>query len=146
MTGVQTCALPIYPSDEMIETHQQLRMGSTMRWVTFRMSEDWKSVIVDRKAARESTWEEFVKALEDAGDCRYGAFSLDFEQSEGQRRNKLVSVLWTPSQATVRSKMLYAATKDSVKRALVGTGLELQAGNASALELGDVFESLRRIR
>ena len=136
----------INPSDEMIKTHQEMRMGKTMRWATFKVTEDWKEVIVDKRGRRESKWEEFVGELEAAGDCRYGAFSMDFENSEKQQRNKLITVLWTPSCATVKSKMLYAATKESVKRAFVGVGLEIQASSSSSLDFVDILASLQRLR
>ena len=98
----------INPSDEMIKNTSRIENGENNEMGDIqKMTEDWKEVMVDKRGRRESKWEEFVGELEAAGDCRYGAFSMDFENSEKQQRKKLITVLWTPSCATVKSKMLY---------------------------------------
>ena len=41
---------------------------------------------------------------------------------------------WNPDTAPVRSKMMYAGSKESIKRVLVGVGIHMNATDASELD------------
>ena len=49
-------------------------------------------------------------------------------------------VAWSPDTARVRSKMIYASSKDRFKRELDGIQVELQATDPTEMDL-DVFKS-----
>ncbi len=71
---------------------QELKLGHSHRYVIFKMNENNTSVIVDKVAAPNATYDDFVKELP-KNDCRYGIY--DFEYTiEGGARNKIVFVLW----------------------------------------------------
>jgi cofilin len=50
-----------------------------------------------------------------------------------------------PDTAKIKSKMLYASTKDSLKKKLVGIGAEIQATDKSELEEAVILERLTRV-
>ena len=53
------------------------------------------------------------------GDCRYG---VPMSRSTRNRAttNKLIFVAWSDDNASVKPKMLYASSKDALKKALTG--------------------------
>ena len=49
------------------------------------------------------------------------------ETKSGVTANKLLFIAWSDDNATTRPKMLYASSKDAIKKALVGINDEYQA-------------------
>ena len=47
-------------------------------------------------------------------DCRFAVFDLAFTSHDGRVSDKLVLILWAPSSASARAKMLYAASKSAL--------------------------------
>jgi len=68
-------------------------------------------------------------------DCRYGLLDLEFESDDGRPTSKLVFITWNPDTAPIRSKMLYSGSKEAIKSALVGVGIQINATDASELDL-----------
>ena len=64
-------------------------------------------------------------------DCRYCVVDLDYKTDDGRPQDKLLFVNWAPDSAPIKSKMVYASTKESFKRNLVGIAKELQATDMS---------------
>lgn len=50
-----------------------------------------------------------------------------------------------PDSARIKSKMLYASTKDALKKKLVGIGTEIQATDLSEIDYQTVFDKVVRI-
>lgn len=70
-------------------------------------------------------------------DCRYGLIDLEFVSNDGRPTSKLVFITWSPDTAPIRSKMLYAGSKESIKAALNGVGININCTDRSELD----FES-----
>jgi len=49
------------------------------------------------------------------------------------KRTKILFVLWNPSSASVKNKLLYAATTHSIKKILQGVTINIQAGKTDEL-------------
>uniref|UniRef100_UPI00398F7042 cofilin-2-like n=1 Tax=Pristiophorus japonicus TaxID=55135 RepID=UPI00398F7042 len=58
-------------------------------------------------------------------DCCYAIYDASFETKE-TRKEELIFVHWNPDSATVRRKMLYASSKDALKKKLEGIKHEWQ--------------------
>ena len=54
------------------------------------------------------------------GDCRYGVLDVEINTKSGATTNKLIFVAWSDDNASVKPKMLYASSKDALKKALTG--------------------------
>ncbi|KAL1773086.1 cofilin-1 [Sigmodon hispidus] len=66
----------------------------------------------------------FVKMLPDK-DCRYALYDATYETKES--KEDLVFIFWAPESAPLKSKMIYASSKDAIKKKLTGIKHELQA-------------------
>ncbi len=64
-------------------------------------------------------------------------FDYTFTTPDGNVLNKLVFLNWAPDTAQVRSKMMYASTKDFFRQQLDGISAEFQAS-----DMDDVSEEL----
>ncbi|KAM8951836.1 cofilin-1-like [Lycaon pictus] len=64
----------------------------------------------------------FVKMLPDK-DCHYALYDTTYES----KKEDLVFTFWAPESASLKSKMIYASSKDAIKKKLTGIKHELQA-------------------
>ena len=135
----------IFTSDEAVRVFTELKLGRSLRWIIFKLS-DVKpvQVIVESTGAADEqhTWDHFVSLLP-ANECRYAAFSLDFDHPEG-RRNKMIFLLWSPSGSSIKNKMVFAASKADVMKAFTGIGFSIGAHSASDLSLDSILDTLRQ--
>lgn len=63
--------------------------------------------------------------------------------TDGPASNKIIFIVWLPDTAKVKSKMIYAASKDALKKKLIGIGSEIQATDPSELEDSVIGEKLQ---
>lgn len=66
----------------------------------------------------------FVKMLP-ADDCRYALYDATYETKETKKED-LVFIFWAPDSAPLKSKMIYASSKDAIKKKFTGIKHELQ--------------------
>ncbi len=59
---------------------------------------------------------------------------------ENVPKSRIFFIAWSPDVSRVRSKMIYASSKDKFRRELDGIQIELQATDPSEMDL-DVFKS-----
>ncbi|XP_036717829.1 cofilin-1 [Balaenoptera musculus] len=102
--------------------------------VLFCLSEDKKNIILeegkeilvgDVGQTVDDPYTTFVKMLPDK-DCRYALYDATYETKESKKED-LVFIFWAPESAPLKSKMIYASSKDAIKKKLTGIKHELQA-------------------
>jgi len=130
-------------SEEVLTKYSELKLGHSLRYALFKLNADQSAVVVDSTAPPSASYEDFVKALP-ANDCRYAVFDFAYE-AEGGQRNKILFVVWAPDSAKIKSKMLYASSKDAVRKKLVGVGVEIQATDLSEIDRQSVMEKVQRV-
>eukprot|EP01101_Sappina_pedata_P007249 TRINITY_DN37_c0_g1_i4.p6 TRINITY_DN37_c0_g1~~TRINITY_DN37_c0_g1_i4.p6 ORF type:complete len:138 (-),score=90.68 TRINITY_DN37_c0_g1_i4:157-570(-) len=130
-------------NEDVLQKFQDLKLGHSIRYALFKLNDELKEVIVDTVAAPTATYQEFVSKLP-ANDCRYGIFDFEYEV-DGGRRNKILFVVWAPDSAKIKAKMLYASTKDAIRKKLVGVGTEVQATDLAEIDYETVLEKVKRV-
>ncbi|XP_038993329.1 uncharacterized protein LOC120117057 [Hibiscus syriacus] len=108
----------------------ELKAKRNYRYIIFKIHE--QQVVVDKVGNPESTYEEFTASLP-ADECRYAVFDFDFTTDENCQKSKIFFIAWSPDTSRVRSKMVYASSKDRFKRELDGIQVELQATDPSEM-------------
>merc|ERR1740120_239097 len=112
-------------------------MKKDLRYVTFKI-ENSKQIVVDAEGAVDKTWEDFKGALPDT-EPRYALVEFEYKTGDGREQSKLVFVFWSPDDGcTVKQKMLYASSKDAIKKKLTGVMKERQANDKEDLKQEDV--------
>ncbi|OCT64803.1 hypothetical protein XELAEV_18041042mg [Xenopus laevis] len=87
--------------------------------------EDTKQILVgDIGEAVEDPYRTFVNLLP-LDDCRYGLYDATYETKESKKED-LVFIFWAPDNAPLKSKMIYASSKDAIKKKFTGIKHEWQ--------------------
>merc|ERR1711874_620503 len=71
-------------------------------------------------------------------DCRYAVLDVEINTKSGATTNKLIFVAWSDDNASIKPKMLYASSKDALKKALTGINEEYQATDRGDLDLEEI--------
>ncbi|KAL2500727.1 Actin-depolymerizing factor 4 [Forsythia ovata] len=70
-----------------------------------------------------------------ADEYRYAVYDFDFVTEENCQKSMIFFIAWSPDNSRVRSKMIYASSKDRFKRELDGIQVELQATDPTEMYL-----------
>lgn len=130
-------------------TYLDLKKNRKFRYLLFGFTEDDKTEItVLKEADPNATYDEFVQDLFDAEtkkECRYAVYDAEYEAATGMKKNKILFFMWSPDTATVKQKMLYASSKDALRKTF-GEGLakEIQACDHGELLWSNVLDICKK--
>ncbi|KAF0531127.1 actin depolymerizing factor [Gigaspora margarita] len=138
----------VIASDECMDLFQDLKLKKRYKYILFKINDSKGSteIVVDR-AVETATYEEFktVLATELEEEPRYAVFDFDYEKPGAGQRNKLVFFSWVPDKTSnVKLKMLYASSKDAIRKRLDGIGVEVQGTDAEEIDYATVLEKATR--
>ncbi|KAM3918321.1 cofilin-1 [Leptodactylus fuscus] len=100
----------------------------------FCLSEDKKTIIPEENKEIivgdcgdkiKDPYKYFVDMLP-CDDCRYALYDCCYETKESKKED-LIFIFWAPDEAPLKSKMIYASSKDAIKKKLTGIKHEFQA-------------------
>ena len=92
---------------------------------------------IDCKGDKGASFDDFTSKLPD-GDCRYAVLDVEINTKSGATTNKLIFVAWSDDNASIKPKMLYASSKDALKKTLSGINEEYQATDRSDLDESEI--------
>merc|ERR1719465_147964 len=105
---------------------------------------DVLSGVIDAEGDASKTFADFVAALPE-DQARYALVDIDYTTDDGRPQSKLTFVMWSPDdKLNVKDKMLYASSKDAIKKKFTGIMKELQANDMGDLEWKDVEALMNR--
>lgn len=127
--------------DQSINLFIHMKTKSTFKWAVYMIDSAGSEVVAESVGGSGSTYDEFVAVLPE-NQCRYGVYDYAYTNADThQTVNKLVFINWAPDVASIRTKMMYASSKDFFKGFLDGVGAEIQAS-----EIDELVESEMRER
>merc|ERR1712127_996148 len=125
-------------ADACVDRFNEIKMKKTLKYVVFKI-EDRKKIVVDAEGDKDKTYADFVEALPE-GEPRYALVDVDYTTDEGVQQNNLCFFFWSPDDKTsVEDRMIYASSKDAIKKKLVGVMKEIQANDPSELDEKEVI-------
>ncbi|GAA87771.1 cofilin, actophorin [Aspergillus luchuensis IFO 4308] len=92
-------------------------------FVIYKISDDEQSIMVE-ECSPEKNYEAFLQRLTSAHDNdgkpapRYAIYDVEYDLNEDGRRATTVFISWMPDVTPTRIRMLYASTKEQLRRAL----------------------------
>lgn len=128
-------ATGVVVDDEVSTAFQGFKLqsaGFKLRYYIYKI-ENKKVIKIEKSGERSKTYDDFVEDLPE-NECRYGLIDLDFETSDGRPTSKLVFITWNPDTGKIRDKMLYSGSKESIKSALNGVGIHINATDMAELD------------
>eukprot|EP00250_Pteridium_aquilinum_P032939 c4978_g1_i1 orf=159-578(+) len=115
-------------------TFMELQRKKAHRYIVFRIEEKKKVVVVEKVGEVGESYDDFRACLPDA-DCRYAVYDFDFVTEDNCQKSKIFFIAWSPDIARIRTKFLYATSKDKFRRELDGVHYEMQATDATELDI-----------
>ena len=124
----------------VVTLFNDMKIRHTNKYAIFRI-EKKKAIVLDLSAdanadADETTDREGDKkrfqelsTLLKTAEPRYVLYDFRFTTKEGRLINKLAFIFWCPEDSKVGDKMLYAASKDAIKKTFNGLSTEFQAND-----------------
>ena len=119
-------------SDACVEVYNEIKMKKSKKYVLFKI-ENKKEIVIDCDGDASKTFDDFKAALPE-DQPRYGLVDINYTTDDGREQSKLTFVMWSPDdKCGVKDKMLYASSKDAIKKKFTGIMKELQANDMSDL-------------
>ncbi|KAI7981521.1 Actin-depolymerizing factor 2 [Camellia lanceoleosa] len=74
-----------------------------------------KEIVVEKVGEPANRCNDFTASLP-TDECRYAVYDYDFVTEENCQKSRIFFIAWSPDTSRVRSKMIYASSKDRFKR------------------------------
>ncbi|KAI0667758.1 actin depolymerizing factor [Trametes maxima] len=128
---------------ECLDAYQELKLGRKTKYIIFTLSKDNTEIVVEKRGAVGSSYDDFLGDLPEA-ECRWAVYDFDFETGDGGKRNKITFYSWSPDDSKIKQKMLFASSKDALRRSLVGIAAEIQGTDFSEVAHESVLDKVSR--
>ncbi|KAH3901576.1 Cofilin [Saccharomycodes ludwigii] len=130
-------------ADESLAAFNDLKLGKKYKFILFGLNENKTSIIV-KETSTDGSYDSFLEKLPE-NDCLYAVYDFEYDIGSGEgKRSKIVFYTWSPDTAPVRSKMVYASSKDALRRALNGVSTDIQGTDFSEVSYETVLEKVSR--
>ncbi|CAM0139252.1 unnamed protein product [Umbelopsis sp. WA50703] len=129
-------------NDACVEIFQELKLRHKYKYIIFKMADDLKEIVVE-KSAEKAEYSDFLSELPES-EPRYAIYDFEYEKPGEGLRSKIIFYAWTPDTSKVRSKMLYASSKDALRRKLVGIAIEVQGTDLDEVDEETILEKAQR--
>ncbi|KAK4043586.1 hypothetical protein C8A01DRAFT_43528 [Parachaetomium inaequale] len=142
-------------SADCVTAYNDLKLNKKYKYVIFKLSDDNKEIVVDSTSEDGPEYEDFREKLINAQSKsksgvvgkgpRYAVFDVQYELASGEgTRNKITFIAWSPDDAGVMAKMVYASSKEALKRALPGLAVEVQANDGDDIEWESLVKTVSK--
>ena len=118
-----------------------MKTRHTKRFVVYKIEEK-KEIVIESEGDKEKTYEDFIAAIP-TDQPRYAVVDVAYETDDGRPQEKIVFFLWAPDSCGVKDKMLYASSKDALRKKLNGIHREIQANDADEMEKDSVIAACK---
>ncbi|KLO15999.1 actin depolymerizing protein [Schizopora paradoxa] len=123
-----------------------------LKYIVFKLTDNYKEIDVGEaleveKGAtvdNEETFTTFVSKIKgESPQCRFAVFDFEYNAGEGLRK-KIVFFFWAPDDAKVKDKMVYASSRDALRKKLEGVQVEVQCNDDSELDYNFVLDKCKK--
>ena len=122
---------------ECLTEFEKMKIRSEYAYIIYKITADKKFIEIEAKGDKGASFQDFTSKLPD-GDCRYAVLDVEINTKAGATANKLIFVAWSDDNASIKPKMLYASSKDAIKKTLTGINDEYQATDRGDLDLAEI--------
>lgn len=127
-----SCAVPVNISDSIVSAFGEFKRGNKTEhnWLAYRLTGNDLNTLELADAGTCAAHDEFVERALVGSEPRFCFVNFEYDLGIDGKRKKCILVLWVPPKAGVRAKMLSAAARSPIKKALsFGYGIEVQASD-----------------
>ncbi|RDW95327.1 hypothetical protein BP5796_01090 [Coleophoma crateriformis] len=139
---------------ECISLFNELKLNKKIKYIIYKLSDDYKEIVVE-ESSEDGDWDNFREKLVTAQSKsktgklgkgpRYAVYDFNYDLASGEgQRSKITFIAWSPDDAGIQPKMVYASSKDALKRALTGLATEFQANDEDDIEYQSVLNRVSK--
>ncbi|KAL3421289.1 cofilin/tropomyosin-type actin-binding protein [Phlyctema vagabunda] len=139
---------------ECISVFNELKLNKKIKYIIYKLSDDYKEIVIE-EASEDGDWDNFREKLVNAQSKsktgklgkgpRYAVYDFNYDLASGEgQRSKITFIAWSPDDAGIQPKMIYASSKDALKRALNGLATEFQANDEDDIEYQSVLNKVSK--
>ncbi|KAH8921648.1 putative COF1-cofilin [Atractiella rhizophila] len=129
-------------SSECQSIFQELKLGKKLKYIIYRLNDTNTEIVVEKSSA-DADYDKFLEDLPET-EPRYAVYDFEYEKGGDGKRNKLCFYSWSPDNAKIKSKMVYASSKDALRRSLQGVAAEIQGTDLSEVAYENVLDKVSR--
>lgn len=118
--------------EECRSSFLEMKRRRVHRYIVFKIDESSRTIMVDKVGGPGEGYNDLAASLP-ADDCRYAVFDFDFVTVDNCQKSKIFFIAWSPTPSRIRSKMLYATSKQGLRRVLDGVHFEVQATDSAEM-------------
>jgi len=141
-------------SAECVEKFNELKLNKKIKYIIYKLNDKFSEIVVE-DASEDGDWETFRQKLINAQSKsktgkvgkgpRYAVYDFNYNLASGEgSRSKITFIAWSPDDAGIQPKMVYASSKDALKRALNGIATEFQANDEDDIEYQSVLTKVSK--
>lgn len=128
-------------ADESLTAFNELKLGKKYKYIIYTLNED-KTKIIVKETSLDGDYDNFLEKLPE-NDCLYAVYDFEYEISATEgKRSKMIFIAWSPDTAPIRAKMVYASSKDALRRALNGISNDIQGTDLSEVSYESILETV----
>jgi len=139
---------------ECISKFNELKLNKKLKFIIYKLSDAYNEIVVE-EASEDADWDNFRDKLVTAQSKsktgkvgkgpRYAVYDFGYELASGEgARSKITFIAWSPDDAGIQPKMIYASSKDALKRTLNGIATEFQANDEDDIEYDSVLKKVSK--
>ncbi|KAF4691990.1 cofilin [Perkinsus olseni] len=126
---------------DCIVSYNNLKLKHDKRYIIYAFTADNKRIVIESEGTKDKTYDDFKQALLASHEPRYAVVDFEFEHDEsGAKQEKVLFIFWSPDTAPVKRKMLFASSKDAIRKPLDGVYQEIQCNDEGDL----LFEEIKK--
>ncbi|MQL92963.1 hypothetical protein Taro_025602 [Colocasia esculenta] len=118
--------------EECKRSFMEMKWKRVHRYVVYKIDEGSRAVMVEKVGAPGEGYEGLAASLPE-DDCRYAVFDFDFVTADNCQKSRIFFIAWAPTASRIRAKMLYATSKEGLRRVLEGVHYDMQATDATEM-------------
>ena len=127
--------------DSSLEGYTKLKIGREYKYIILKIEEQ-KNIAIE-KASDPSTPIDRLQHDLPPNEPRFVVLDYDWTNSDGLVLPKIIFIYWLPDNSGRQNKMLYASSKESLKRKFDGIYKEFVASEPSDLTEAAIAQSIR---
>ncbi|XP_020582529.1 actin-depolymerizing factor 5-like [Phalaenopsis equestris] len=125
--------------EECRECFMEMKWKRVHRYIVFKIDEGSRAVMVDKLGGAAEGYADLAASLPH-DDCRYAVFDFDFVSIDNCQKSRIFFITWSPTASRIRAKILYATSKQGLRRVLDGVHYEVQATDPSEMGIDVIKE------
>jgi cofilin len=123
------------------DAFNRLKLEKDVFYVSYKI-ENQTTVVVDHIQPKGVSYDNLAHHIPH-NEPRFIVIDFDYTNNDGIVLSKIIFVHWCPDTARVQHKMVYASTKENLKKKFVGIFKEIQASAVNELTHESISSTIR---